>query len=260
DGHEGESLDIDSTDRETSLRVAHKRPLGATILEAGVDYRTKKRDVSHTYFEFELDNQGDDILYEADGVINSLIKEDRLDPYLMLSGQAGRIDWETGLRYETTKADTGSDAGNVSSDYAALLPSLHLKWGLGEDSRITASLARSIRRPSFNHLVPAVLEGEFGDNDFIGKPTLEPETAWGLDLGFERRLGRRGVAGVNFFYRDVQDLIEAVNTGDFSGDAEDDISDYIEDNGVTRDEAIAALDPDTFVYSMDNVGEGKVWG
>src|SRR5690606_17904948 len=98
------------------------------------------------------------------------------------------------------------------------------------------------------------------DNDFIGKPTLEPETAWGLELGFERRLGRRGVAGVNFFYRDVKDLIEAVNTGDFSGDAEDDISDYIEDNGGTRDEAIAALDPDTFVYTMDNVGDGKVWG
>src|SRR5690606_17268545 len=97
-GDEGESMDIDSTDRESSLRVARKGPLGATIREAGVDYRTKKRDVSHTDFECELDNPGDAVLYEADGVINSLIEEDRLEPFLMLAGQAGRIDWETGLR------------------------------------------------------------------------------------------------------------------------------------------------------------------
>lgn len=58
-----------------------------------------------------------------------------------------------------------------------------------------------MRRPNFNFLNPTELEGEYGDNDFIGNPLLELETAWGVDFGFEHRLGRQGVVGVNLFYR-----------------------------------------------------------
>ena len=37
---------------------------------------------------------------------------------------------------------------------------------------------------------------------------LKPESSWGIDLGYEYRLGKSGVVGVNVFYRDVSDLIE----------------------------------------------------
>src|SRR5690606_29855112 len=92
------------------------------------------------------------------------------------------------------------------------------------------------------------------------------ETANGFDLGFERRLGKRGVVGVNLFYRDVANLIELVSTGEPNetafDDWADDIADYMEDNGVGEDEAIAAVpfEPDSFIYTMDNVGDGEVWG
>jgi outer membrane receptor protein involved in Fe transport len=260
DGHEGEKLQIDSSDRETTLRLAHKRALAAAGLELGVDWRDKRRNIRHTYFAFELDSEGEVPQYQQDGIVRSLIKERRLDPYLMLSGTAGRLDWEAGLRYETTRSDIAGEADIFGSDYDVLLPSLHLKWNISENDRIGLSLARSLRRPAFNHLVPAVLEGEFGDNDFVGQPGLQPEKAWGVDLGFERRLGRRGVAGINFFYRDVDDLIEPVNTGSFSAEAEEDIGEYMEENGVGREQAIAAVDPDSFVYTMGNVGDGRVWG
>ncbi len=59
-----------------------------------------------------------------------------------------------------------------------------------------------------------LLEEEVGDSDLLGNPQLAPETAWGFDIGYERRLGTRGVIGINLFYRDVTDLIELVNTGD----------------------------------------------
>ena len=42
---------------------------------------------------------------------------------------------------------------------------------------------------------------------------LKPETAWGGDVGYEQQLGKSGIWGVNFFYRDVKDLIEIYNTG-----------------------------------------------
>lgn len=73
-----------------------------------------------------------------------------------------------------------------------------------------------------------------GEQDFQGNPGLDPETAWGFDFGYERRIGERGVAGVNFFYRSIEDLIEVVNTG--------------------------VPGPNTDILSFANVGDGEVWG
>jgi outer membrane receptor protein involved in Fe transport len=270
DGHEGERLDIEASDRETSLKLAHKRPVGAAEMEFGVDYRAKKRDIRHAYFEFEAEAEDDPVIYAPDTVVTSLIEETRVDPYLMFSGKTGALAWEAGLRYETTRSDieSGQDGESIdaSKDYDMLLPSLHLKWDIGEANRINFSLARSLRRPNFNHVIPALLQEEFGDNDFIGNPDLEPETANGVDIGFERRLGGRGVVGVNLFYRDVKDLIEMVNTGEPNelafDDYADEIEEYMEENGVSEEEATAAVpfDPNSFIYTMDNVGDGKVWG
>lgn len=270
EAHEAEALDIDSSDSETSFKLAHKRPVGAAEMEFGVDYRTKERDITHTYFEFEAEAEGDPVVYEPDTVVTSLIEETRIDPYLMFTGRTGALAWEAGLRYETTDSDieSGQDGESIdaSKSYNELLPSLHLKWDIGEDGRISLSLARSLRRPNFNHIIPALLQEEFGDNDFIGNPNLDPETANGLDIGFERRLGRRGVVGVNLFYRDVQNLIEMVSTGEPNetafDDYADDIEEYMEENGVSEEEAMAAVpfDPNSFIYTMDNVGDGKVWG
>src|SRR5690606_20187579 len=59
DESEAESLAIDAKDAETSFKVAHKRHLGdATEMEFGIDYRHKKRDISHTSYEWEAGNEG----------------------------------------------------------------------------------------------------------------------------------------------------------------------------------------------------------
>jgi TonB-dependent receptor len=270
--HEGESQQIDADDAETSFKLSHKRPAGAAQMEFGVDIRLKKRDAALATFEFELEEEGDPVVYEPDNIVTSRIKEDRIDPYLMFSGHSGRLSWEAGLRYERTDSDISyrpepdEDLQRASKDYSELLPSLHFKWDVGADSRINLSLARSVRRPGFNYLLPALLDGEYGDNDFIGNPDLDPEVANGLDLGFERRLGNRGVVGVNVFYRDVKDLIELVNTAEPSEDAVDsydeEIEEYMDENGVTREVAEAAIpfDPESFVFTASNVGDGKVWG
>jgi len=176
---------------------------------------------------------------------DATIEENRLDPYVMLSGVNGAVSWEAGLRYETTETTvTDVDHSGATpvttvneTDEAELLPSFSLRWALSDDDRITFSAARRVRRPSFNFLSPALLTEEVGDSDFVGNPDLRAEIATGFDLGFERRLGRRGVAGVNLFYRDIQDLIEHINTG-AEGDG----------------------GPGTFIYTVDNVGDGKVYG
>lgn len=271
DASEAESSAVDADDAETSFKVAHKRPIGAAELEFGMDYRRKKRDIVYTNYAWEAEDEGDPVAYELDGIVGSLIEETRVDPYIMASGKGEKFSWEAGLRYETTKSDIrysedGETEGSAGKDYNELLPSLHLKWDLTDTDRISLSLAKSVKRPNFNELIPALLDGEFGDNDYVGNPQLDPETANGIDLGFEHRLGKHGVVGINFFYRDVKNLIELVNTGEPSEDAvdsyEDDIEDYMDENGVDEDTARAAVpfEPESWVFTSANVGDGKVYG
>lgn len=211
-------------DNEFNAKFGHKRELVAGAdLEFGVQYQTKKRDsliteIPRNRYNLPAATPPADKAYAPVVGGDSDIKETRLDPYVMLSGKAGDVKWEAGLRYETTDVDitdrtVSAALQNSSTSYDILLPSAHVKWNLTSEDRISASVARTVRRPGFDQISPATLEEEFGDNDYIGNPNLKPETAWGLDVGYERRLGKRGVAGVNVFYRDVTDLIELTSIG-----------------------------------------------
>lgn len=250
---EGARTRTNVKDEEVQAAIEHKIELsGGMELEFGVQYSKKDRDTSVFEAEAEAEVEDEPVFralldseYEdfepVDGGLNT-IEETRIDPYIMLSGENGPAKWEAGLRYETTDFSitdetADADARTNDKDYGILLPSASVRWALSDSDRITASVARTVRRPNFDYLSPALLGGEYGDNDFIGNPDLEPETAWGADLGFERRLGRRGVIGINAFYRDITDLIELTNTGE---PAED--------------------EPDAFRLTAENVGDGQVWG
>lgn len=246
----GDLIAFDLEDRETTAELRHARDLQNSRLRFGLDYTAKRRDTAllDVRNRFSIANGATPSipgsfgpLQPVDGGVNE-IREDRIEPFVRLDGQAGQVEWETGLRYAQTEVelqDFTVDAQDQrqDSDYGLLLPSAHLRFNLDARQRITASLARTLRRPDFNQISPALLTAELGDNDFLGNPELEPERAWGLDLGWEYRLGRSGVVGVNAFYRDISDLIELANTG------------------VEGDEG-----PGTFVLQPRNTGDGEVWG
>ena len=248
-----DSARTDISDEETAWALEHKRDLSNGVeLEFGVQGVQKDRDtdIAETpRIRFNVPNApaarpavpAFGAFVAVPGGLGT-IEETRIDPYVMLSGETGALKWEAGLRYETTDTTitdlTAPAASRVTeNDYAELLPSASLRIRLNETDRIILSAARTVRRPDFNRLSPATLEEEFGDSDFIGNPTLQPEKAWGVDAGFERRLGRRGVVGINAFYRDVSDLVEETNTG-----------------------RVGSAGAGTFVYTVDNVGDGQVWG
>lgn len=297
DGSEAEAEAVDARDDETGFRLSHKRMLGDSAnIELGLDYRHKKRDITYTNLAWEAEDEGDPVEYEPDSVLSSVIKEKRLDPYLQFNGKAGALRWEAGLRHEMTDSDIryvedGRLEGLSSKDYNEFLPSLHFRWDLTEADRISLSLARSIKRPNFNELIPAVLDGEFGDNDYAGNPQLKPEIANGLDLGYERRLGNQGVFGINVFYRKIRNLIELTNTGVASQNAlasigedeldnedlaEELIEEYLVENpSASRRDAQAAaaaalrtavedadgeFEPDSWLFTSENVNSGKVYG
>lgn len=225
-------------DREWNLAVDHKRDFGPLTAKYGFEYTGKKRD--GYLAEAKIKKVG--ATYPAASVVDGgdyKIDETRVDGFFKLSGRTGALDWETGLRYETTQSDV-NDIGSgmiASTDYGFLLPSASLRYSLTDQDRITLSGARTVRRPNFDDISPVLQKEEpTEDNDLRGNPLLKPESAWGFDIGYERALGEQGIAGVNFFYRSVSDLIELTSTGETSS----------EGSG--------------FVFTPGNIGDGKVWG
>jgi hypothetical protein len=261
---EGEQILTDIVDREFSLGLDHKLPVAAGIdLVVGAFYQDKDRDsdisVGEAGFELTAEeaigyDQFDTIPSAFDPVFENFeaipgglneIEEKRRDLFALIEGKTGIATWEAGVRFENTDLaidDLGEEATS-KNDYSLLLPSASVKLAVTPRDRITASVARTNRRPRFDYLSPATLEEELGDNDLRGNPTLRPETAWGADLGYERRIGRTGVAGVNVFYRKVSDLVEIANTGEVR----------IEDEGTEDEESFPILQP-------QNSGDGKAWG
>jgi len=247
-----DEITTDLEDREFSADFEHTRPIGPVELAFGLSYNSKERDnlvAEHRYrtttVPFPAPTPAD---FDLESLGKATIEETRLDPFLMLSGKTDFFRWEAGLRYETTDVtivdDSEIDGDGVDpalrvteNDYNILLPSVNARLNVGEAGRVNLSFARTVRRPSFDQLSPLQLTDEFGDdNDYTGNPGLNPETAWGADVGYEHRIGQRGVVGLNFFYRDVTDLIEVINTG------------------------ANPSDPTADLYSVMNVGDGKVWG
>jgi iron complex outermembrane recepter protein len=255
----GDLIDLDIVDKELSVGLEHVFKLGEDVEFAiGGFAQNKDRDTSiltvrdrynltaaaRNYDQFARNPEEFVRVFAAPsftpGSVNT-IEEDRRDVFAELEGKSGSISWVAGVRYETTDFRvndlTVAPALAVQeNDYSFLLPSASVKIEVG-GGRITASAARTNRRPRLDFLSPALLEAELGDNDLQGNPALRPETAWGGDLGYEHRIGRTGVVGVNVFYRKVKDLIELANTGTEGSEG-----------------------PGTFVLQPQNTGDGEVYG
>lgn len=248
---------IDADDSEWLFGGSYTRsfanwaPQGAE-LKVGVAAKWKERD----YRLLVEDDLADPDYSTSDGRFS--YSEDRLDAYAKVKwGLSETVELETGLRAESTDTEQryvtdlseggvldSTEAGSADSSEFDLNPSVHLLWKLTESDQMRFSVARTVRRPGIDQLIPAYSLESPGDEDVtIGNPDVAFETSLGFDVGYERRFGRQGVMGLNVFYRDISDLIALVNTGE-SVDT-------------------IGLDPADFpggLYSYENIGDARTHG
>lgn len=262
DRFNGELLGLDIEDTEKTFKVEHEMEFGGLEVEFGLQTELKERITRVLFGEsgnvtlaagtqsFQARPPGVAILpFSAQPISDVKIERTRIDPFILATGAFGPLQWEAGVRFESTDFSIKDALTGAKSDkdYSFVLPSASVKWDLTETDRITASVARTVRNPSLEFLNPAYLEDEFEDVDFVGNPGLEPESAWGVDIGYERRLGRTGVMGVNVFYRDVTDLQEIAALG----------ASPLDQNGIVGD----GIDVDGLaILTPRNSGDGKVYG
>jgi outer membrane receptor protein involved in Fe transport len=166
------------------------------------------------------------------------VKEDRYDPYARVTLEPmPDLTIDAGLRYEITRRTVSGEAVATTSYNAQTLnPSLHLRYAPTADDQFRASIARTVRRPSYDSISPFQDDGPGDEDATRGNPDLRNEKAWGVDVGYERRLGGRGIFGVNLFYRNVKDVIELVALGDNPSN------------------------PLGQLFTPRNIGDGKTWG
>jgi outer membrane receptor for ferrienterochelin and colicins len=222
----------DSEDSEAKLGGKFKWKFAAATLSVGLDYVLKKRDYS-----FNVQEVDDGQLVTLDELFSIFnVDDERL---------AGFVQWgvdltddtklELGVRGEQTNLEIASTVagpvaaaaaalsslgldveGNqisVDNDYFELNPTAHIRWDATDSLQLRLSAARTVRRPSFNELNPTLLLDE--DESVLGNPTLDQETALGLDGGFDLRLNAEdAVLGVNAFYRRIDNKIELNGVGD----------------------------------------------
>ncbi|WP_116366237.1 TonB-dependent receptor plug domain-containing protein [Parahaliea mediterranea] len=196
---EGEEA-LDIKDNNYAAEASYTYPLwDGGELKTGLSYSLNEREGLQAGF-FDVD---------AD------IEETRWAPYAKLTVDiTAALTVEGGVRYDIYERDVDNEDGAASQDGEEVLPSLSLRWELTEATRVTASVARTLRRPEFD-LVTPFEEDETPDDDdaTIGNPALDSELAWGYDLGLEHRIANRGIVGINVFYRDIEDVIEITDTG-----------------------------------------------
>lgn len=243
---EVESTDIKDDEFAGTLFLRY-RDGGAFKVKAGIDLLSKKRDGANSVYDVEDDET------EPNIAATFTIDEKRYDPYVRFTFEpSSQVTIDAGLRYEITDREVTGSLGSASYNAKLLNPSLHARFAPTARDQFRASIARTVRRPGYDLISPYEQEESPGDDDVtFGNPGLRNEQAWGLDVGYERRLGAKGIVGINFFYRDIKDLVELVSIGDVTDEDEDDI----DGDGDTDEEIVVGNE-----FTPRNIGDGQTWG
>jgi TonB-dependent receptor len=139
--------------------------------------------------------------------------EDINAAYVMNSIDIDKLRLITGLRYEGTKftakgtsiVDGAFGAVSRSNSYSNLLPSLHAKYQLAENTLFRAAYTTAVVRPTFEQLAAGIAIQD--DEAEFGNPDLNPLEAKNFDIGIEHYMGRAGVISAFAFYKDIKNFV-----------------------------------------------------
>jgi outer membrane receptor for ferrienterochelin and colicins len=218
--------DTDADDSELVLKSSVDLALGGSRLKLGLEGFDRQRDFSFRAFEIddgliEEDDAGLSLFDAKDQRANGYVKwtMDFNDATTLELGARGEF---TSLDLDSTVSEALAEAADelatigmnivdgrieVTEDSFEFNPSAHLRWDVSDRTQLRVSLARTVRRPSFDQLNPTLLIDD--EESILGNPNLDQETAIGADAGFDVELGGTdAIFGFNAFYRDVSDKIE----------------------------------------------------
>ena len=141
--------------------------------------------------------------------------------YLRLDQKLGEhVDLTAGLRVENTRLKTHgvnytltedekealTPTGIYTHNYTDVLPSLLLRYKIGSEGNVRASVTRSLSRPKYSALVANKSFNLADCEATIGDPNIKPSKAWNVDLSADYYFKSVGLVSAGFFYKDVKNV------------------------------------------------------
>jgi outer membrane receptor for ferrienterochelin and colicins len=212
------TYDDKRSEREISGAIKLTAVDGTHVWLAGAEYENRK-----------LDIENNTVLTPSLGAasnVNRVFNSGTERSILFIQDEwtvASKSTLTMGLRYERFNRES-DDGTTVSKDVRSLVqPSLNYRLPINPTLQFRANLARTTKLPTLtdvlDRVVPSIGTNTASRADSVGNPGLKPEIALNFDIGLEKRLSPRGQAGLNFFVRDIDDLIVRKTTrGALPGD------------------------------------------
>jgi len=241
----GQSADIAFSELEEdvyagAIDVAYKLPTDLSIeLSAGYAYTDTQRDAARFQYQY----------FRPEGALPLAVAQQRPD-YLVsdfnvysyniqlrdistaegaaaytagLDVHAGYVQSEIeiaeglratlGVRYEDARQTVqpigaGIAATDLSNDY--WLPTGTLTWNLFEDAQLRLHASKTIARPQFRELAPQIYIDFESDRQFTGNPALTDSELFNAEARYEWFFGRDQRLTTAYFYKKIDNPIEAV--------------------------------------------------
>jgi len=196
---------------ESNLRLEldYARPIGARLLEVGLQSRWDKSNAQYIYEDYQpLGNEW----IRNDSISNSLDYLDAIQSaYASLSGPIAKFDYKLGLRAEYDNRSIEQLTSNESYTYEKLhfFPSFYLNRKIGEKHQVQLNYSRRIRRPNERDLNPFI-EYRGSNNVFYGNPELKPEFTNAFELNYQYTF-EKGFVSFETYYRTTDGKISRIN-------------------------------------------------
>ncbi|MBL6957014.1 MAG: TonB-dependent receptor [Chlorobium phaeobacteroides] len=105
------------------------------------------------------------------------------------------------------------------SDYTNVLPYVHLRYNVNDQTNIKLAYTHSLARPNYFDLAPYQEIVAEDEEIKLGNPALEPTLSKNVDLMIEHYLSDIGILSAGVFYKSISDFIVTKKEDvDYSGD------------------------------------------
>lgn len=176
----------------------YSRPMSSEgRLKAGFDFQKSENDADTV---LSVGATAGSAVVDPTRTHRLIVGETVYSGYLTYERPFGDLTALGGLRFEAATNDINllTTGLKASHGYDRLYPSLHLDYRLSETSRVKASYALRIRRPSANDLDPWLIYAD-AFNYRQGNPDLEPAETNSWEISYEYRKARNYYLATGFW-------------------------------------------------------------
>ncbi|MBD0823592.1 TonB-dependent receptor [Aestuariibaculum marinum] len=173
-------------------------------------------------------NFNDSSLFEGEDLpdeyltANFDVNENVYAGYAMLNQQfSDKFSVLAGVRLEHTSIDSegntlvfnedgdydGTQVVKDKANYTNLLPGVHLKYNVAENTVLRFAWTNTIARPNYVDLVPYQEINNEDEEIYFGNSELNPTTSMNFDVMAEQYFKSVGLLSGGVFYKDIQDFI-----------------------------------------------------